>query len=343
MEYRLRRHDGVYRWIDDHGVPLLDNMGNFSGYIGSCIDITESKQQQQQLKQLSLEQHAMLDNDLIGIVKVKDRRILWKNKAMDRIFGYQADELIGASMRILYPDFLAYQALGDSAYPILHATGSYRGQLEMLRKDGQKIWVDQSGGLLSQQGTETIWLLADITQMKQHETEIANIAYHDILTGLPNRLLLFDRLKQSLAQAERSKRMLAVCYLDLDGFKPINDNYGHQAGDQLLIEIANRMQATVRSNDTVGRLGGDEFVLLLTDLENEDEFQLVVERLSHAINQPISLGESIHVKVGVSIGITVFPTDSDDPDILLRHADQAMYYAKQSGRNKVCLFSSEQQ
>jgi diguanylate cyclase (GGDEF)-like protein/PAS domain S-box-containing protein len=470
MEYRLRRHDGVYRWIDDHGVPLFDSKGNFSGYIGSCIDVSDSKQaslqlqnalqnlesqtarletilknasdgihimdtggnllqfsetfarmlgytyeetsqlnvadwevnfskeqlddvfkklltttskfetkhrrkdgsvfdveinatevildgksclyassrditerkeHEQKLKQLSIEQQAMLDNELIGIIKLRNRQILWHNKAINRIFGYESDELIGISTRILYPDILAYEELGNAAYTVLNKNGLYRTQMEMVRKNGEIIWIDLNGALLSDQSLESIWMMADITQLKQHEAEMAIIAYHDILTGLPNRLLVFDLLKQLLAQAERANRKLAVCYLDLDGFKPINDNYGHNAGDQLLKEIANRMQASVRANDTVGRLGGDEFVLLLTDLETIDEYQVVVDRLTNAINQPIYLSEAVQVKIGVSIGITLFPNDGDDPDILLRQADQAMYQAKQSGRNRVCLFTPD--
>jgi diguanylate cyclase (GGDEF)-like protein len=184
-------------------------------------------------------------------------------------------------------------------------------------------------------------MLADITQLKKHEDEVERIAYHDILTGLPNRLLVSDRLNQALAQAERSKRMLAVCYLDLDGFKPINDQFGHETGDKVLIEIAHRMQASVRTNDSVGRLGGDEFVLLLTNLVNAEEYQVVLQRVIDAINKPLALDETTEVKVTASIGITLFPSDSSEPDILLRHADQAMYQAKQSGRNRVCLFTPD--
>lgn len=469
MEYRLRRHDGEYRWIDDHGVPLLDSTGNFSGYIGSCIDITESKQtsinlqnaltkfesqterlqtilenasdaihildsrgnivqfsesfahmlgytheetaqlnvadwdaqfpreqlqnvldnlinttstfetkhrrkdgsmidveihateivldgvhylyasgrdiserkqQEMKLRQLSQEQQVMLDNELVGIIKVKDRKILWRNKAMDRIFGYESDELLGASTRILYPDPLSYKQLGEVAYPILRGNGVYRTQLEMVRNDGQKIWIDLSGVLLSNQNAESMWMMMDITSIKQHEEDAIEIAYHDILTGLPNRLLVSDRLQQAMAQAERSKRMVAVCYLDLDGFKPVNDTYGHEAGDYLLKVIAKRMQDAVRTNDTVGRFGGDEFVLLLTNLESIEEYQVIVERLAQAINQPITLNNSAQVTVGASIGISIFPADGHDSDKLLRQADQAMYQAKQAGRNQICLFEN---
>lgn len=343
-EHRVRCKNGEYKWILGRGMVVArDAEGKPLRAIGTHSDISERKQAEQALHRLSLEQQAMLDNELVGIIKARDRHILWCNKAMNRIFGYEANELIGASTRILYPDILAYQALGDIAYPVMHGQGVYRTQLEMVRKNGEKIWVDLSGVLLPDHGAESMWMMVDITPIKQREVEVTEIAYHDILTGLPNRLLIFDRLVHALAQAERSKRMLAVCYLDLDGFKPVNDNYGHQAGDLLLKEIASRMQASVRANDTVGRLGGDEFVLLLADLERVEEYQVVVERLMDAINQPISLSELVQVKVGASIGITLFPTDSDDPDTLLRHADQAMYQAKLSGRNQMCFYSHEKE
>jgi len=336
FETKHRRKDGSVFDVEINAVEVkLDGQ---SCLYASSRDITERKALEQKLRQLSFEQQVMLDNDMIGIVKVRNRQIVWKNKAMARIFGYESDELLGAPTKDFYVDSLAYQTLGDNAYTTLHAKGVYRTQMEMLKKNGEHVWIDMSGVLLSEQTNESMWMLADITLMKQHEAEIVRIAYHDILTGLPNRLLVEDRLKQALAQAERNKHMLAVCYLDLDGFKPVNDNYGHQAGDLLLKEIALRMQMTVRANDTVGRFG-DEFVLLLTDLEAIEEYQMIVERLATAINQPISINETRRVKVGVSIGITLFPTDSDDPDILLRHADQAMYQAKQAGRNRTCLFN----
>lgn len=468
MQYRLRRHDGEYRWIDDHGVPLRDGEGNFSGYIGSCIDVTESKELslklqqtltslesqtarlqtlldnasdgihildkggnvmqfgnsfakmlgynseetaqlnvsdwdayfskeqisdvidnllttgrtfetlhrrkdgsvfeaeinaslvvldgqeclyassrdiserkaiEQKLRRLSFEQQLMLDNEMIGIVKLRNREIVWANKAMNRIFGFEGDELIGQATKNFYADSVAYEALGDEAYPILYGNGVYRTQIEMLKKCGQHIWIDISGALLSPETNESMWMLGDITLMKRHEEEISRIAYHDILTGLPNRLLIADRLKQALARVERNKHFLAVCYLDLDGFKPVNDNYGHESGDLLLKEIASRMQSTVRANDTVGRIGGDEFVLLLADLEDKEEHQMIVNRLIAAINQPVSINDHMQVKVGASIGITLYPVDNGDPDILLRHADQAMYHAKQSGRNRVSIYS----
>lgn len=341
MYYRLRRFDGEYRWIVDHGLPRIDDEGYFHGYLGSCVDITDIKNALNQSLQISKEQQVMLDNELIGIVKVRDRLIMWKNKAMERIFGYEPSEMDGISTRLFYPDDASYQAFGEEAYSMLNSTGVYRKQIEMLRKSGERIWVDISGALLiTGIHKESLWMIADITTTKRLSDEMAEIAFHDILTGLPNRLLLGDRLNQMLAQAKRMNQRLAVCYLDLDGFKPVNDQYGHAAGDRLLIEIAGRMQASIRSNDTAGRLGGDEFVLLLTNLVDTEEYKCVLERVMESIRTPILIDESNQVSVGVSIGVTLFPEDNVDADTLLRHADQAMYHAKNAGRNCVHLFTS---
>ncbi len=340
LEVDLINKQGEIRQVSLSATALRDADGTFLRSRSVMYDITELKKTQNALRLLTIEQEAMLDNDLVGIVKLRNRNAIWINTAMERIFGYGPGEMDGQPSRILYPDAAAYQAFGAAAYPILNAHGIFRTQIELIRKDAQKIWVDVSGVQLTDNSAESMWMMLDITQMKTHQQEVERMAFHDVLTDLPNRLLVTDRLKQALAQAERANQSLAVCYLDLDGFKPINDQFGHAAGDKLLIEIARRMQASVRANDTVGRLGGDEFVLLLTTLESFDEYQLALQRVIQAINEPISIDGNTVVSVGASIGVTLFPFDSNDPDILLRHADQAMYQAKKSGRNRVYLYET---
>jgi diguanylate cyclase (GGDEF)-like protein/PAS domain S-box-containing protein len=331
--YDLVGKNGSIRHVSFTGSVIKDADGQFLRTRSVLYDITELKKVKDKLEQLSYEQRLMLDNELIGIAKVRNRRIIWKNKALDRIFGYVPKELQGQLTKTLYPDDTAYQALGEAAYPILEAHGVYRTQLKMKRKDEESIWIDISGVQLLGGNNETLWFLGEITEIKEYQQQIEKIAFHDALTGLPNRLLVSDRLNQALHQAERSGHWLAVCYLDLDGFKPINDTYGHPVGDKLLIEIAHRLQTCIRSNDTAGRLGGDEFVLLLTDLENVEQYLAVLERVIEAIKLPINLDESIQVSVTTSIGVTLFPQDAPDPDTLLRYADQALYSAKQNGRN----------
>ncbi|MFI3186262.1 MAG: response regulator, partial [Methylococcaceae bacterium] len=176
---------------------------------------------------------------------------------------------------------------------------------------------------------------------KQHEKQLQRIARYDNLTNIPNRALLADRLKQAIAQTKREQKMLAVCYLDLDGFKLINDTLGHQAGDQVLIETARRISGMLRETDTVARLGGDEFVVLLSNLHQQQECIYTLNRLLETIARPIYIQDKICL-VTASIGVSLFPGDDSEPDLLLRHADQAMYIAKQSGKNHYHLFNLKQ-
>ncbi|MDD5470825.1 MAG: EAL domain-containing protein [Sideroxydans sp.] len=182
-----------------------------------------------------------------------------------------------------------------------------------------------------------IGLAMDITERAEHEKQLEKIAHFDALTGVPNRVLLADRLKQAVARTHRDQGMLAVCYLDLDGFKPVNDSYGHEIGDQVLVEITRRIKQVIREDDTVARLGGDEFVVLLVGLTRPEECAGSLHRLLHAISQPISIQQH-SIQISASIGVSLYPEDEHDPDTLLRHADQAMYIAKQAGRNQYHLF-----
>lgn len=175
--------------------------------------------------------------------------------------------------------------------------------------------------------------------LKQHEKELKHIAHYDQLTDIPNRVLLADRLKHAIALSKREHKILAVCYLDIDGFKPINDTLGHKAGDEVLIEITRRISNILRESDTVARLGGDEFVVLLPDLDSKDECIITLNRIHETIAQPILIGEQT-CAVTASIGISFYPIDNNDPDILLRNADQAMYVAKRSGKGCFHFFDN---
>jgi diguanylate cyclase (GGDEF)-like protein len=180
---------------------------------------------------------------------------------------------------------------------------------------------------------------SDISMIKQHEEDLDRIAHYDMLTSVPNRRLLRDRLEQAIAHTRRHGRNLAVCYLDLDGFKPINDQYGHEGGDRMLIEIARRLESMSRGEDTVSRLGGDEFVLLWNDIDSEADCVRALERILDKVSEPMLL-EDEPVSVSASVGVTLFPDDDVDADSLLRHADHAMYTAKQLGKNRYQIFDA---
>ncbi|CAK0761399.1 diguanylate cyclase [Gammaproteobacteria bacterium] len=185
-----------------------------------------------------------------------------------------------------------------------------------------------------------VGVFSDITWIKAHEAELERIAHYDPLTGVPNRRLLADRLKQAIVRTQRTGKVLAICYLDLDGFKPINDQFGHEVGDQLLVEVTRQLREILRVGDTLARLGGDEFVLLFGDLNQEEECSAVLQRVLSAVATPFVIKDTA-VTVSASIGVTLYPYDAADADTLLRHADQAMYLAKEAGKNRFHRFDAE--
>jgi len=180
-------------------------------------------------------------------------------------------------------------------------------------------------------------LRRQISERMEHERQLERLAHYDALTGVPNRVLLFDRLGQALARARRERGLLAVCFLDLDGFKAINDRLGHAVGDRVLVEVTRRIREAVRVDDTVARVGGDEFVVLLVGLEAVEECVGSLQRILERIGQPIVLDDHA-LGLGASIGVALYPDDNEDAETLLRHADQAMYLAKLAGKNRFHLF-----
>ena len=267
-------------------------------------------------------QRLMLENDLIGMVRLKDRRAVWYNPALERIFGYAPGELEGHSPRLMHVDDVTFANFGKEAYAAMSAGRPYRAQLEMVRKDGARIWVDVSGIRLS--SGETLWIVMDISALKSEQARVEQLAFRDHLTGLPNRALLVDRITQSLESRQRSGDSLAVCFIDLNGFKAVNDAHGHAAGDTLLRTIAGRLQECVRPQDTVARLGGDEFVLLLSQLTQVQEADAILARVRHVIAQPVEV-PGAQCAVTAAIGAAYCPGDASEAEALLAIADQRMY------------------
>lgn len=289
------------------------------------------------LRLLMLDQQAMLDTEIIAIAKLRERRIVWQNRVLGRMFGYSAEEMRDLAVRDLYVDAATYEALGENAYPVLMRGGHYRSQVQMRRKDGELFWVDLHGVALPgerEPGT-TLWMMVDITQSKAHEASVEHAAFHDALTGLPNRALLADRLRQAMGAMQRQGGTVAVAFLDLDGFKAVNDTHGHDAGDEVLQAVAARLSDGIRASDTAARLGGDEFVVLLTPLAGPGASRAICERLLRAILEPVRLASGAVVQVGSSIGVAHFPLDGVDAEVLLSRADQAMFESKRAGRCRI--------
>jgi diguanylate cyclase (GGDEF)-like protein/PAS domain S-box-containing protein len=277
------------------------------------------------------------------IVADRDRRIIEVNAAFTEITGYARDDVIGKNPRILQSGRQTaefYEAMWRS----LDAEGRWQGELWDQRKDGTPFAAHMTLGTVRDSSgavTHYVALFSDVTEAQRQQEEIERLAYYDPLTRLPNRRLLSDRIEQALAVAARHATRVAVCYLDLDRFKPINDRFGHEFGDALLIEVARRLEGAVRTHDTVARLGGDEFVLLLTELRSEAESEPILDRVLQLLAERFTLGNGHAVEISASIGIAFFPGDGTNADALLRHADQAMYEAKRAGQNRVQRFPRE--
>jgi diguanylate cyclase (GGDEF)-like protein/PAS domain S-box-containing protein len=292
-----------------------------------------------EIARLAQEQSVMLDNEVVGMVKVKNRTALWKNRALDRIFGYEPHELVGAPLRRLYLDDATFDEIGALAYPVLATGGRYSRQLRMRHKQGHALWIELNGAAVS--ADESLWSMTDITVLKDSEAHAQHLALHDPMTGLPNRRLFAERLLYILADAQRRRQLTGVCYLDLDGFKAVNDALGHDAGDAVLREVGKRLLACIRTNDVVARFGGDEFALVLSNIQDAREVERVLQRVLHAIEQPVLLPGGETARVGASIGVAIAPEHGDASDALMAHADRAMYMAKRAGKHRVCLWSAE--
>lgn len=291
----------------------------------------------EELRALGEQQSAMLDNELVGIIlqNMSTRTAIWNNRAMARMFGFRPEELLHHPARMLYPDDAAFERVGAEARAAFAAGQDYIAQLELRRKDGSPIWVHLQGSPLKERPDEVLWMMTDVSAQHLYKEQVEHIAFHDALTGLPNRLLLADRVQQALAIAKRSGNQVAVAYIDLDGFKGVNDVHGHAAGDALLKEVARRVSDTLRAGDTVARIGGDEFVALLCELDDAALCDHILERVLKSICAPVGLPGGAEVTVAGSIGVALFPEHADDPSTLLAAADAAMYEAKRSGKGVI--------
>ena len=271
-----------------------------------------------------------------GILIVnRDMRIVEANRAFLAMSGYTRDELVGQHPRIMQSgrqDAAYYAAMWQG----LLGSGQWQGKIWDKRRDGSLFAAHLALSAVRDdegQVQHYLGLFTDITEECQRQEEIEQMAFVDPLTRLPNRRLLQDRLLQALAFGARSDKLVAVCVMDLDGFKDVNDTLGHEAGDDVLVEVAGRLQQVVRANDTVARVGGDEFVLVLAGLNSVAEAEEIIERSLQAVRQPIRLGEAL-ARVSASIGLAVFPHDAQLAEELLRRGDAAMYAAKRQGRDR---------
>lgn len=265
--------------------------------------------------------------------------IIETNDVFSEITGYNREEVIGKNPRLLQSG-RHNQDFYNSLWRNLINKGEWHGEIWNKRKNGEHFAsmmtisaVQDIHGIAQ----NYVNLFTDITPIKEHQRQLEYIAHYDALTGLPNRVLLADRLKQAIAHSHRKGGSVAVVYLDLDGFKAVNDQHGHDTGDQLLVNIAHRLKEVLREGDTLARIGGDEFIVVMIGLEKTADYEAVLNRLLSVAAEPVLLNQQF-LRVSASIGATIYPQDNSDADQLLRHADQAMYIAKQAGKNCYHLF-----
>lgn len=465
-EFRLKRHDGKYRWILDSGVPRVDEDGNFVGYIGSAIDINDRVEAEERLLTL----YTAIEQSPISVVIADvDANIEYVNPRFTEATGYTTQEAIGLNPRILQSGLTPKETYLELWQKVTNGQ-VWHGELINKRKNGEIYWeeahispvkneagvvthyvaakvditprkrneeaIRQSeerfrfmlenspiavrisnmatcqvvfanqryaeligsvpakviginpkqyyanpqdyadvieqlgkGGRVTNKLVElqipgahakTKWALAsylqleylsepsvlgwfyDISDRKAMEEQVQHLAHYDALTDLPNRTLFADRLQQALAVAKRDKASLALMFIDLDKFKPINDTLGHHVGDLLLKEVAQRIQACLRESDTVARVGGDEFIVLLPTLEAEQDALIVAEKIRCSLKEPFEL-EGHRLGISSSTGVAIYPEHGSDEKQLVKNADTAMYYAKAEGRDNVKIYQSNMQ
>mgnify|MGYP000095722041 CR=1 FL=1 len=284
----------------------------------------------------------VVENTLDAICITDDNhRIIDANPAFYQTTQFQPDEVLGKKLSEIKSG-LNKQPLATNVSEIVLKQGHWSGVVSSLTKTGEGMveWLSLSLVKSADDASyEHVAIFSEITHLAERLSSMEHLAYHDVLTGLPNRILLTDHLDLSRASSKRNDSYVAVCFLDLDSFKPVNDQYGHDAGDEVLKVISKRLQSVIRINDTVSRVGGDEFVLLLVDLAHADSYKELLDRVLQQVAQPIDIGGE-KVKVTASIGVTIYPIDDNTTELLIQHADKAMYMAKQQGHSRYHLFKS---
>ncbi|MDO8813422.1 MAG: CHASE domain-containing protein [Gallionella sp.] len=340
-EFRMLCNGGKWKWVHCRGMVVSRDANDKPlRFVGTIADITERRAREDDL-QLAATVFNIVDGAIV--VTGPDNLIVAVNPAFTAITGYSPAEAIGKNPNILssglqQPEF--YKEMWGS----LNTSGSWNGEICNRRKDGKTYveWLsiksvhDQNGNI-----SRYVGAFSDISVRKAAEERMDHSAHYDTLTDLPNRSLFTDRLRQALAQTRRDKESLAVMFLDLDKFKPVNDTLGHNTGDLLLKDVATRLQACMqRGSDTVSRFGGDEFMILLSHIDEESDAVMVAEKILSALNRPFKIGTN-SIDISASIGIAIYPQHGKNAEQLITSADIAMYHVKKNGRNGYRLFSDE--
>jgi diguanylate cyclase (GGDEF)-like protein/PAS domain S-box-containing protein len=345
VERLVNYADGRARWMNVRLAPRIVD-GIYLGHYATTSDIHEQKVVEEELRRAHTILSAHFDNTPLAVIEwdTELRIARWSGQA-EKIFGWSAPEALGRSLngwRLAYEedvDAVNRMVAGLVAGPATHATLLHRN----YRKDGSVIWVEWHNSALRDEGGRVISILSlaqDVSSRIQAEERLQFMATHDGLTGLPNTVLLNDRLEAAIARARRSGGRVGVMFLDLDHFKDVNDTLGHRIGDLLLKELSRRIRAALRQSDVLARISGDEFVVVLEDLPDPDAPERVAEKVLDEVRRPFHV-EGNEIRVSGSLGLALHPDDGTDAETLLKNADAAMYHAKELGRNSFRLFSAE--
>jgi diguanylate cyclase (GGDEF)-like protein/PAS domain S-box-containing protein len=352
FEFRYRSYDGEIHYASISGAPLFGTDGGFKGYHGLSRDITTRIVDDQKVRDseasLATAQHltqvGSWEIDLDNPDNFKNSRAHWSDEVF-RILGHEPGEIEASMTTFINAVHPADRALFNVPVSEQAATGmNNRVEHRIIRPDGSERIVQEIGKLVidpvTHQPVKFIGTMQDITERKHAEQKLAYLAQFDTLTGLPNRHMFYDQLTQTLARAEGTGGLMACMFVDLDRFKYVNDTYGHGMGDNLLVQVAERLRQCLRSGDIVGRIGGDEFAVLLAHLARPEDAGVVAEKMVRALSARYPLDDH-EVHISASIGIAVYPGDGGDADEVLGNADTAMYRAKEQGRNNYQFYLPE--
>ncbi len=341
INYEVFRKDGVKRQVEISATLIVDESGEAVGFRGTTRDVTERKQMEEQLRRSEERYRTIIENIEDAYFEVDlGGRFTFVNDALCRSMGYSREELIGMdnrqysekTVRDLYKLFNKVYRTGEpvKAY-----------SFELTPKDGQTGFCEISVTLIKNKQGEAVGfrgIARDITERKKHEEQIRYLATHDVLTGLPNRVMFREILQQNIEFAYRYGQQFALLFMDLDGFKTINDTYGHDIGDHVLMTCAVRLRKELRASDFIARLGGDEFVILVKNVTSIKNLTTLVDKIFSTAGKPIGVGGKEH-SLTASIGISIYPQDGQDKQSLMKAADLAMYSAKEKGSNNYQFFS----
>jgi len=344
VQYRIVTSGGEVRWVVERGIAVADETGSpvIEGFIE---DVSVRHKTLEALEHAELRYRHIFEHASEGIFQTtRDGRYLAANPALAKLYGYATPQELIDDLADIERRLYVKESRREKFRHLMEAHGEVINfESEVFCRDGSKIWISENAHIVRGAHGEFICYegtVQDITERKSYQEQLERQANHDLLTGLPNRNLLADRIDQAISRAERLGYFLALVFIDLDNFKFINDSLGHAAGDELLVEVASRLRGCLRSSDTVARQGGDEFVLVLNDHYQVNSIISLLERVLLEIGHPVSLAGR-EFQVGASLGVALYPQDGDDATTLLKHADVAMYAAKDRGRNNFQFFTHE--